>query len=191
MYLPILDQLIAGHTGLQRSCLVEEVRDVVGPIVLLTEPLSMPSLATLLNIPLPTIVGCLSSLRSVLVVPSKTDSPIRIFHLFFRDSLVDPAKSTTNEFWVDKTKYHERLTKRCLELLSSGYLKRDICKLKIPGKIRTEVASETIDACLPAHVQYACLHWVHHLKKSRGIINNGDQAHSFLEHHFLFLEMKL
>jgi hypothetical protein len=185
MYLQILNQQIIGCTGLERSRLVNQFRDIVGPIVLLAEPLSISSLATLLDIPISAIAGRLSSLHSVLDVPSKTDSPIRIFHLSFRDFLVDPAKSTTNEFWVDETKYHEKIAKRCLELMSSGYLKRDICKLKIPGKIRAEVAAETIDACLPAHVQYACLYWVHHLKESRGIMNDGDQAYSFLERHFL------
>ncbi|CZR62822.1 related to WD40-repeat protein (notchless protein) [Phialocephala subalpina] len=185
MYLPILNQLIIGSTGLKRSRLVNQFRDIIGPIVLLAEPLSISSLATLLDIPISAIIGRLNSLHSVLEVPSKTDSPIRLFHLSFRDFLVDPAKSTTNEFWVDETKCHERLAKRCLELMSSGYLKRDICKLKMPGKIRTEVAAETINACLPAHVQYACLYWVRHLKESGGIMNDGDQAHSFLEHHFL------
>ena len=76
-----------------------------------------------------------------MAVPSRTDSliPIRIYHLSFRDFLVNPAKRTTNEFWVDEIKYHERITKRCLELMSSGHLTRDICNLKMPGKNRIEV----------------------------------------------------
>ena len=184
-YLPILDQLIVGRTGLQRDCLVEEFRGVVGPIILLAEPLSLASLATLLDIALPTIAGRLSSLHSVLSVPSKIDSSIRIFHLSFRDFLVDPAKSTTNEFRIDEKKCHERLANRCLELLSSGYLKRDICNQKMPGKARIEVDPQIIDTCLPAYVRYACLYWVYHLQESKKIIQDRDHIHCFLEHHFL------
>jgi hypothetical protein len=184
-YLPILDQLIVGRTGLQRRSLVEQFRDVAGPIILLAEPLSMSSLAILLNIPTGAVAGRLRSLHSVLDVPSKTDSPIRMFHLSFRDFLIDPAKRTTNEFWVDETKCHERLAKRCLDLLSSGYLKRDICNQKNPGKARIEVDPQTIDTCLPAPVRYACLYWVYHLTESKEIIQDRDYIYCFLEHHFL------
>jgi hypothetical protein len=185
-YLPILNQLIVGSTGLKRSRLVEEFRDIVGPIVLLVEPLSISSLATLLDIPILTIARRLNTLHSVLSVPSRTDSPVRIFHLSFRDFLIDPAKSTTNDFWVDETKCHTRITRRCFELMSSGYLKKDICNLKMPGKTRIEVDAGTIETHLPTHVQYACLYWVYHLKESRGIIQDGDQTHCFLERHFLY-----
>jgi hypothetical protein len=85
--------------------------------------ITISSLTILLDIPVLAIVRRLNTLHSVLSVPSKMDSPVRIFHLSFRDFLVDPAKRTTNEFWVDETKCHKRITKRCLELMSSGHLR--------------------------------------------------------------------
>ena len=62
-YIPILSQLVLGRTGPGRSRLVEEFRDIVGPIVLLAEPLSMSSLSSLLTIPMQAIAGRLNSLH--------------------------------------------------------------------------------------------------------------------------------
>jgi hypothetical protein len=184
-YLLILNQLIVESAGFKRNRLVEEFRDVVGPIVLLAEPLSILSLNMLLNIPVSVIVRRLNTLYSVLLVPSKMDSPVRIFHLSFPDFLVDPAKRTTNEFWVDETKYHKRITNRCLELMSSGHLGRNIYNLKMPRKNRIEVDPRTIDTYLPAHVRYACLYWVYRLKQSKARVLDGEEVCFFLRYHFL------
>jgi hypothetical protein len=186
-YLPILNQLVFDTSGLKRNRLIDEFRDVIGPIVLLAKPLSVSSLAQLLNIPLPIIAGRLKTLYSVLSVPSKTDVPVRMFHLSFRDFLLDPAKRATNEFWVDEIKCHERIANSCLRLMmdQSNYLRKDICRLDKPGMLRTEVEARVIDVFLPADVQYACLYWVYHLEQSRGRIKDGGQAHHFLKRHFL------
>ncbi|KAK3326719.1 hypothetical protein B0H66DRAFT_637950 [Apodospora peruviana] len=165
-YLPILDQLTVGRTNLQKSRLLAEFRDVIGPIVLLTQPLSVPSLARLLNIPPTAIYGKLNSLHSVLDIPSEEDAPVRLFHLSFRDFLIDPTKRTTNDFWINEIKYHKTLADQFLQVMNQ-HLKRDICNLQMPGKLRSEVNQRTIDAALPPEVQYACQYWVHHLKESR------------------------
>ena len=157
-YRPVLGQLLVDVDPSDKEDVIKGFREVVGSIILLAAPLSTRSICSLLRIQKDDIDSRLRLLHSVISVPSETDSPIRIFHLSFRNFLVDLAKSTTNEFWIDEKKCHERLTKRYLELMSSGYLKRDICKLKMLKKIRTKVAAETINACLPAHVQYACLY---------------------------------
>ncbi|KAK4220495.1 hypothetical protein QBC38DRAFT_404816, partial [Podospora fimiseda] len=127
-YLPILDQLTGGRKDAQNSRILTEFRDAVGPIVLLAEPLSVSSLARLLNIPPAALYGKLNSLHSVLDIPSDIDAPIRLFHLSFRDFLVDPAKRTTNDFWIDETKYHNILAERCIQLMQQ-HLKKDICGL--------------------------------------------------------------
>jgi DNA repair exonuclease SbcCD ATPase subunit len=89
-------------------------------------------------------------------------------------------------FWVDEKKAHEKLATRCLQVISTDqHLRKDICNLQKPGTPRTNVDNRTIDRCLPFHVQYACMYWVHHLKESQGTIRDGDQAHRFLRHHLL------
>ncbi|KAK5662884.1 hypothetical protein OQA88_6295 [Cercophora sp. LCS_1] len=183
-YLPILDQFTVGRTDLQRSRILAQFQDVVGPIVLLSQPLSVLSLAQLLNIPLATIHGTLNSLHSVLDIPSVEDTPVRLFHLSFRDFLVDPAKRTKNEFWIDEAKYHKTLAERCIQVMSQR-LKQDICNLKLPGMLRSEVSQQTINAQLPPEVQYACQYWVHHLEESRHNIEDNGTVHTFLTSHLL------
>src|SRR5437667_15781 len=88
-YRPILDQMLVGTKAAKKS-LANEFRTVVGSIVLLAEPLSTSSLARLLDIPKSVIDRRLMSLHSVLSVLASAESPVRMFHLSFRDFLVDP-----------------------------------------------------------------------------------------------------
>jgi hypothetical protein len=184
-YRPILDQLVVGTEAAKR-CLVDEFRTVVGSIVLLAEPLSTLSLARLLDIPRSVIDRRLVSLHSVLSVPASAEFPIRMFHLSFRDFLVDSDKRDTNPFWIDERAIHERIATRCLELLSSnGHLREDICNMKMPGMARADVRPAVIDSYLPADVQYACLYWVYHAEQSSARITDSHQVYLFLKRHFL------
>ncbi|KAM3085030.1 hypothetical protein ACMFMG_003467 [Clarireedia jacksonii] len=185
-YRPILDQLLHEKIGQARESIVQDFRNIVGSIILLAEPLSRASLARLLSLNESDIHGRLESLHSVLSVPTSPEFPIRIFHLSFRDFLVNPNKRDTNPFWVDESATHENIATRCLKLLSSkGYLKKNICKLEVPGTARAEVEPAIIDSYLPADVCYACLYWVYHLEQSGTRITDNHQAYIFLKHHFL------
>ncbi|KAH7111684.1 vegetative incompatibility protein HET-E-1 [Dactylonectria estremocensis] len=127
----------------------------------------------------------LGFLHSVLDIPSERSAPIRLFHQSFRDYLID-LKGGANKFIVDERDAHEMLAARCLQLLSeSCHLKEDICGLREPGKAREHVDLRTIDRYLPSEVQYACLHWVHHLKGSASKVKDDDPAHRFLRCHFI------
>ncbi|KAH6883946.1 vegetative incompatibility protein HET-E-1 [Thelonectria olida] len=185
-YRPILDQLVVGRSEVAKKSLVKEFRTVVGSIMLLAEALSTPSLAGLLDIPGYVIDRRLVSLHSILSVPASAESPVRMFHLSFRDFLVDPEKRDTNPFWVDERATHERIANKCLELLSSsGHLRKDICDLKMPGTARADIQPAVIEPCLPAHVRYACLYWVYHLEQSSARITDSHRAYLFLSRHFL------
>ena len=184
-YGPILDRLAARSPRLWQESLAEEFRTIVGSIVLLAEPLSVSSLARLLYINESTIVHHLVHLHSVLSVPASTESQVRMFHPSFRDFLVNPNKRNNDPFWVDEKETHNRISARCLELMStSGHLKKDICGLGISGASRT-ANPEVIESCLPADVQYACLHWVYHLSLGGAFITESHQAYVFLKRQFL------
>ncbi|KAM0451571.1 hypothetical protein ACHAPV_009910 [Trichoderma viride] len=185
-YLPVLNQLLAGRTDHERGRLLREFRGIVGSIVLLAEPLSALSLSYLLDTPLRAIAAIVNNLHAILDVPSKADSPIKLFHLSFRDYLVDSAKRNSNPFWVDEMETHKVIAASCLKFLcTSAHLKRDICGLRNPGAARMDVDAETINNHLPAVVRYACLYWVHHLKRSGSRLTDGGQAHLFLKTFFL------
>ncbi|KAK4203865.1 hypothetical protein QBC40DRAFT_274057 [Triangularia verruculosa] len=184
-YLPVLDQLTSGRTDQDKAEVLAEFRNIVGPIVLLAQPLSVRSLARLLDVEAEDVRALLTSLHSVLDIPLVDDAPVRLFHLSFRDFLVDPAKCTTNEFWIDEAKHHKTLAERCLQVMGQ-HLKRDICGLKVPGMLRSEVGQQTIDAHLPPEVKYACQYWVHHLKECRYNIEDDGPVHTFLKSHLLY-----
>jgi hypothetical protein len=187
-YRPVLDQLLPDSKPAKRS-IVDEFRTVVGPIVLLAEPLSVRSLARLLDIAENVVFRRLEPLRSVLNVPASPESPVRIFHLSFRDFLVDPDKADEPEkypFWVDEGETHKRLAVRCLQLLSTeDRLKKDVCGLRLPGTRRSEIDQTIIDTNLPLDVQYACRYWVYHWKESKCLIRDDDLVDQFFKRHLL------
>ena len=193
-YLPVLTQMLMKRTdsGLisrsaeEEAVIVKGFCEVVGTIVILAEPLPIGSLSKLLRIPERTVGHRLSMLHSVLDIASDSATPVKLFHLSFRDFLVDPKNRETNQFWVDEEETHGRLATKCLNLLSEGnYLKKDICSLQMPGKRREEIKQKTILECLPSEVQYACLYWIYHLKGSKHKIRDGDEVHRFLERYLL------
>jgi hypothetical protein len=185
-YLPVLDQLLVNQDGAEKEKLAAEFREVVGAIILLANPLSTISLAGLLGIQADEIAHRLDLLRSVLSIPANQAHPVRLFHLSFRDFLLDPQKREKSLFWIDERETHERIAKNCLQLMSnSKNLKKDICNLQKPGVLRSEVDSQTINVYLPAEIQYACRYWVYHLEQSKSCIGDNSEVHIFLQEHLL------
>ncbi|EON69685.1 hypothetical protein W97_08945 [Coniosporium apollinis CBS 100218] len=117
-YLPILEQLLLDQDEAEKESRAREFREVVGAVVLLADPLSIISLASLLNIPEEDVNCSLDSLHSVLSIPTNRDAPVRLLHLSFRDFLLDPQKRGKSPFWIDEAKTHERIASKCLQLLS-------------------------------------------------------------------------
>lgn len=185
-YLPVLNQLISDQSDVNKRHLLDRFRDIVGTIILLAEPLSARALSRVLHISLPDIQTRLKLLHSVLDIPSTADTPVRTFHLSFRDFLLDPLRQDAHEFWIDGQLSHKKLAARCIQLLSTNNtLKKDVCSLRSPGVSLTEVDRQTIERCLPPEVRYACLYWVHHLKLGDISIKDNDQTDAFLRTHFL------
>jgi len=181
-YLPILNQLLIDLTDSEKERLAQEFRVIVGSIVILANPLSTSSLASLLGISKETIHCRLKLLHSVLSVPAAQDTPVRLLHLSFRDFLLDTGKRGKSPFWVDEMETHEMIAAKCLELMSrQGCLRENMCNLDTPG---TEIDVRTID-CLPADVRYACRYWVYHFEQSKHCIYHQARVHGFLQAHFL------
>ncbi|KAH0533919.1 hypothetical protein FGG08_007466, partial [Glutinoglossum americanum] len=186
-YLPILSQLFDDEDEADKQRRTSEFRDIVGSIVVLESPLSIPSLAHLFQISKEDIRCRLDSLHSVLSIPDSEDLPVRLLHLSFHDFLVDPQKKGKSPFWVDKRETHERLASKCLELLSSPEgLRQNMCKLLNPGTLRREINEQTIATCLSPELQYACRYWAHHLEQSDRHIHDEDPIHLFLQKYFLY-----
>lgn len=67
----------------------------------------------------------------------------------------------------------------------SSSLKQDICGLKAPGKLTTDVETSLVEQRLPPEVQYACLCWIQHLHRSETQLHDDHQVHYFLREHLL------
>ncbi|KAJ5319374.1 NACHT and WD40 domain protein [Penicillium brevicompactum] len=165
-YLPVLDGLLEGQSQKQTKQLIHEFHEVVGAIMTLECPLSVASLARLLAIPEKQIFRTLGSLHSVLRVPTDSTQLVRLFHLSFRDFLLDPETKEKTRFWIDEGKVHQRLFARCLE--TCGALRKNICGREDDTK-RQDIERQVIDQCLPPDASYSCHYWAYHLLHIQGL----------------------
>ncbi|KAJ5503990.1 hypothetical protein N7463_006864 [Penicillium fimorum] len=177
-YLPALHQLMRNDEDESKENL-EEFRDIVGVIILLTTPLSVDSLALLLQKPTREISDLLAFLHSVLMVPSNTNTPVRILHLSFRDFLL----GTKGEFRIDVRETHRQIVLNCLRIMDT-HLRHNICDLASYGIQREDIDPQIIQQRLTADLEYSCFYWVHHLKQSQGSISQSEIL-SFLQTRFL------
>ncbi|RVD88977.1 uncharacterized protein DFL_000001 [Arthrobotrys flagrans] len=195
-YLPILHRLKKNAPSYKT--LVTEFKQIVGTIINLASPLSIPSLSKLLAISDRKINGRLIPLHSVLDVPTSAfdvttqvnlHAPVRMFHLSFRDFLSDQSLRDNHEFcdfWIDEKEAHRSIYKKCVELMSNpNGLRKNICDLKSPGTLRSTIDKGLIEQCLPPELQYACRYWVYHLQQSADSINDNSQVYEFLRKHLI------
>ncbi|KAL6904116.1 WD40 repeat-like protein [Trichoderma evansii] len=184
-YFPVLDRLIAGLSPSKRQEVLDSFRYLIGSIIVLAQPLSIRSLSHILSVSTDIIEDQLDLLHSVLSIPTDLDTPVRLLHLSFRDFLVDAEEtSSKTPFWVDEKESHSKLYSQCLGLLTR-VLKEDICCLRSPGTLQSEINQTVIDEYLPAEIQYACMHWTYHRKLSNRRICDNDETHKFLESYLL------
>lgn len=193
MYEQILNHSVVGDCeGQEKNMLCGRFRQIVGAIVILFDNLSASTLSQLLLVPMRMMDVTLDPLHSVLNIPQNKDGPIKLLHPSFRDFLVDHKRCGDNSFWVNPQDYHRDLVQSCLRTMSGGTLKKDICGLKTPGTFISSVDKNTINRCLPMHVQYACQYWVRHLeqlsieeREKFGFKDDG-KVHNFLHENFLY-----
>jgi type II secretory pathway predicted ATPase ExeA len=185
-YLPVLNRILEGQSQKQERQLVQEFKDVVGAIVTLECPVSVVSLSRLLEIPEKQVDRRLSSLHSVLSIPNDLTQPVRLFHLSFRDFLLDSETRHKTPFWVSEEQVHHRLTARCLKIC--GSLKRNVCGLTY-GVTRERIENRVIAQCFTPEIHYSCHYWAHHLARSKRCSVEIEEllssVHSFLQQHFL------
>ncbi|SLM39233.1 WD40/YVTN repeat-like-containing domain, partial [Lasallia pustulata] len=160
------------------------LRDILGSIVTLLSPLSIRSLSTLLNFQPGQVDDCLEDLHAILDISRDHTCLLRLHHPSFRDFLVKKDRCNDSNFWVDEKPANETLAARCIQLMSTS-LKEDICGVTIPGTLVADIQRSRVEQCLPLEVQYACLHWVKHLRRSDAQLRDNDYVHQFLQKHLL------
>jgi len=197
MYKLVLRQSIARGSNEDREDLAMLFKQIVGSIIILSDTLSAASLAELLKLSSSQkedMQEMLKHLGSVLNVPDDETSPLQLFHLSFRDfllnktrcqdPLLDKGGCTDPRLWVNEEATHSDLFARCLDLMK-GHLRKDMCDLQRPGVLASELEYSKVESCLPPAVQYACRYWVAHLQGAKFGLYDGDVVHKFLQKYFL------
>jgi hypothetical protein len=179
IYIQILeDSIIRDSDEQERATWIKLFQQTVGPIVISFDLLSVDTLSKFLSIERRQIEAVLRYLHSVLDAPEKEDSPIRLLHPSFRDFLLDKRRCNDARFWVDQKKAHENLYTGCMQLMSAS-LKRDICGLKWPGEMASNVGGSILTQCIPRHVRYACQYWVNHLRCLSDPLREGTDQREY------------
>ena len=186
VYLPILQKMtVSLRDKHDKEKLNREFQIIIGSIITLAEPLSRTALATLLDIPLSTVVLSLRPLHSVLYVPEDVETPVRPLHLSFGEFLTS-EEIQDEPFGVNGPATHGMLLSKCLQLLSGpDGLRQNICSLAYPGQPRSEIMPAHIHQYLTSAIRYACRYWVHHAKYSAFQLSDEDEVYAFLQNHFL------
>jgi hypothetical protein len=188
-YLPVLEHLLIGKSKRVQERIAGNFKEIVGSIITLADPLSVSALAIILGISDYAIFTHLSKLHSVIDGPSSPEDPraVRILHLSFRDYLLDSeTRYNSSSFWIDELHMHKRLATRCIGLLRSGALKRDICNVREFSVRRMSIDKTRIQQCLPEAVVYACRYWIHHLTRSGPELAGANGITlKFLQEHLL------
>ncbi len=184
MYFLILSKLfIEGHDEANEE-MARLFKKIVGSVVILSETLSITAIAKLLATSIAETKQTFKHLHSVLSIPDSETAPVQLFHLSFHDFLLDSRRCRDPRLSVDRNTAHKDLFACCLELLS-GHLRRDICDLKEPGILISDIDKDRVNNDIHAGAQYACRYWVSHLMVAGIGLRDDDLVHTFLQHHLL------
>jgi len=183
IYTTLLQHSVLGRRG-HPEC-AGRFRQVVGSIVVMFNTMPARNLAQLLQIPFKIVSSTLDSLRSVLNVPEDESQPVRLFHLSFRDFLLDSQRCSDSRFHINEKERHTSLFRKCMEHICQ--LQENICNLWGPGVLITEIPDDTIQKSIPPHVQYACRYWLDHWRLGNLLALEEDiqTIRQFLKQHFL------
>ena len=185
IYITVLEHSISpDYTDEEKEEAYHMLEQVLGCIVSLSSPLSVSSLSGLLSLEKEDVDQTLDELHSILNIPKDKTHPLRLHHPSFRDFILNKARCRNSKFWINAKQAHQTLADRCLQLMSCS-LKQDVCGVRLPGKLATDVESSRVEQHIPLEVQYACLYWVQHVQKSGMQLRDNDQVDQFLKEHFL------
>jgi len=164
-----------GYTKGVSDSFFEQLRLILATIVLVFNPLSRSSLATLLDVGSRTILASLRSLHSLILVPDNNSDPIRPFHKSFPDYVTDQSRCKDAKYYINPGVYHAKIVIRCLELMDLR-LKKNICNLPkyAMNEDVTDLPTRRMQYIGDA-VDYSCRFWGKHLMLASGA-DEGDVA---------------
>ncbi|KAE9405675.1 hypothetical protein BT96DRAFT_314240 [Gymnopus androsaceus JB14] len=194
LYTHILHELIPEDDAV----LIENYQNIMGAVLHLQEPLSIPLLSKLLGYDNDVDVKAMLELMSaVLIMPEKKDDVVRIAHLSFWEyatskgarKVVHSKFKYRPELDLDACKHHECLLHATLSVMMSE-LKFNICHLESSFLANDQVENlqVLIDRYIGGHLSYSCRFWSAHLNELRTVhsISLEQGLKDFLEKRFLW-----
>ncbi|KAJ6003139.1 purine and uridine phosphorylase [Penicillium sp. IBT 35674x] len=183
-YLPVLNRLLRNQSGAKKMRLIQEYRMLIGTILILETPLPARSLSKLAGIQKESMSLRLDSLHAVLSVPDDETKPVKVFHLSFRDFLLDLDARDKTPFWINEKEMHEVLMNQCLGVMRCS-LSRNICNLPGEGTKKSDIDPQLVDRHLSLELRYACRYWSQHLVQSQNPAGAIEKVFLILKVHFL------
>lgn len=156
-----LDKLYSTILNEARPDYPEELREILGLIVLAYTPVSIATIAKILGLSDGNVRTHLRSLHSVLLVPEKATDTLGLHHKSFADFLVDPARCKAAEFLIMEDDHHRSIALHCLDLMKGG-LKKNICGLS-RYSMNSDLAPGKLDECVSSALRYSCQYWAKHI----------------------------
>ncbi|KAF7347511.1 WD40 repeat-like protein [Mycena venus] len=154
------------HSHIVDEDLTKRMQHVVGAVVLLQVPVSMQTLSCILDINPNDVQFALDGVAAMLLIPpSNSNDPIRIFHPSFPDFLLDPKRCSDTRFGVHAGVLHSQLIRRCIVIMNTS-LHYDMCDFRDPSLQNAEVKDlpERINRYIVPELLYACKFWKAHLE---------------------------
>ncbi|KAH6960223.1 hypothetical protein DER45DRAFT_557288 [Fusarium avenaceum] len=145
----------------EKMTIYTRYRCILGSIAIAFEP---PLMTTLKKLTGKEGLGrTLMNFRSILEVHTDNSVPLTFYHLSFRDFLLSKERSGA-EFAIDEAAVHRDLFLNCFRIMKKN-LDKDICDLRHPGTLASDVPKDRVDEYIPQHLKYACLYFSRHLMK--------------------------
>ena len=148
----------------------ENVRSVIGAVVLAMNPLPPSAIAILVNLEEQEVMDLLLMAQSLLKLSEDPHSPVRPFHKSFPDFITEPSRCPDKRFHISPGAGHLKLALNCLRLMDSS-LKQNL--LSLPNyALNSEIKDleSKINNHISVAIRYACQSWYNHLTEVKGDI---------------------
>ena len=158
--------LMRAFSDVKEVAMFENLRRVLGAVILAFNPLSRAQIAKILNIKPSTITTILRHLHSVLLIPNEDFKEIRVFHKSFPDFMQDPDRCPGFNFLIDSPAHHADMALGCLRLLGN-LLNPNPCDLP-DFVMNLDIADvpELLEGKVGGALRYACSYWAMHVWSS-------------------------
>ena len=130
---------------------VEDFRSVLEVVLVLQNPLATTTLDQLIGLPVGRESHRAVSALSCVIADQPT---VHLLHPSFADFLFCRGRCSRDTWYFNEAECHQHLAKKCLERLSNGGLKRNICNLTLSVPLKDEK--------VPDDIAYACIFWITH-----------------------------